>query len=118
MRRERIGKRSVNLSAAATLLWGRVDEIIRTINEGLAGNPSPIFIEATRILAQEGPEAAIAYLESHKSQQLARAERAAAQMEAAQETLQRELQPLVLQAELHQIRLRMGRGARFVGHRG
>ncbi len=84
---------------------GRVDEIILTINEGLATNPSPIFIEATRILEQEGAEAAIAYLESHKTAQLARADRAAAQLEAAQETLQRELRPLILQAELHETRL-------------
>lgn len=66
---------------------GRVDEIIRTIKEGLAGNPSPIFAEATRILEQEGIDAAIAYLESHKADQLVRAERLAAQVEVAQQAL-------------------------------
>ncbi len=84
---------------------GRVDEIILTIKEGLAGNPSPIFTEATRILEKEGVDAAIAYLESHKVDQLARAERAAAQVDAAQQTLKRELRPLLLQAELHATRL-------------
>jgi tetratricopeptide (TPR) repeat protein len=84
---------------------GRVDEIILTIKEGLVANPSPIFIEATRILEQEGAEAAIAYLESHKTDQLARADHAAAQMEAARDTLQRELRPLILQAQLHETRL-------------
>ena len=39
---------------------GQVDGVIRTINEGLTGDPVPVFIEATRILEQEGPEAAIA----------------------------------------------------------
>ena len=81
---------------------GRVDEIILTINEGLTGNPSPIFTEATRILEQEGTEAAIAYLESHETAQLVQADRAAAQMEAARETLRRELRPLILQAELYE----------------
>ncbi len=50
-------------------------------------------------------EAAIAYLESHKTDRLARADRAAAQVEAAQQTLQRELRPLMLQAGLHETRL-------------
>ena len=40
-----------------------------TINEGLAGDPSPIFTEATRILAQEGAEATIAYFEDLLSRQ-------------------------------------------------
>jgi tetratricopeptide (TPR) repeat protein len=84
---------------------GRVDDVISTIKEGLAGKPSPVFVEASRILEREGVDAAIAYLESHQSDQLARVERAAAQVEAAQQGLQRELRPLILQAELHQIRL-------------
>lgn len=83
----------------------RVDDIVRTIKEGLAGNPSPIFTEASRILTEEGVDAAIAYLDSHKTDQLARAERAAAQVGVAKEKLQRELQPLLLQAELHETRL-------------
>lgn len=36
---------------------------------------------------------------------MVRADRAAAQMEAARETLQRELRPLILQAELHETQL-------------
>ena len=82
-----------------------IDNTLRTIKEGLAGEPTPIFVEATRILEREGAEAAIAYLESHKADQLARADRAAARAAEAQEALQRELQPLMLQADLHESRL-------------
>ena len=64
-----------------------------------------VFVEASRILEKEGIEASIAYLESRKVEQLARADRAVAQFEAAQEALERELRPLMLQAELHETRL-------------
>jgi tetratricopeptide (TPR) repeat protein len=82
----------------------RVDDIVATIRDGLAGNPGPIFAEASRILEREGTDAALAYLESHKTDILARADRAAAQVEADQARLRQDLQPLLLQADLHETR--------------
>jgi tetratricopeptide (TPR) repeat protein len=82
----------------------RVDEVVATIREGLAGNPGPIFKEATRILEKEGTDAALAYLESHRADILARADRSAALAESAQDKLKQDLQPLLLKADLHETR--------------
>ena len=82
-----------------------IDNTLRTIKEGLAGEPTPIFVQATRILERDGAEASIAYLESHKADQLVRVDRHAARAAEAQEALQRELQPFMLQADLHESRI-------------
>ncbi|SMF96704.1 Tetratricopeptide repeat-containing protein [Methylomagnum ishizawai] len=78
----------------------RVDDVVATIREGLAGNPDPIFKEASRILEKEGGESALQYLESHKAEALAGIDRAATQEESALNNLKKKLQPLLLQADL------------------
>ena len=80
----------------------KVDEVIATIRTGLAGNPDPIFKEATRLLQQQGSDAALGYLESHKNDLLARADIAANQVQAAEEKLHQALEPLLLQAGLYE----------------
>ncbi|MBT3015958.1 MAG: tetratricopeptide repeat protein [Candidatus Thiodiazotropha sp. (ex Clathrolucina costata)] len=85
---------------------GRVDDVVRTIKEGLAANPVPVFLEASSILVEEGEEAALAYLESHKTGQLAKVTSASVQAEIAQETIKRELLPLVLQADILESQLK------------
>ncbi|NOS87373.1 MAG: tetratricopeptide repeat protein, partial [Methylococcaceae bacterium] len=82
----------------------RVDDVITTIKDGLAGNPDPIFIEASRIIEKEGSDAALAYLESHQLGVLAKADTAALQAQAAEDKLHKTLSPLVLQADLYETR--------------
>ncbi len=84
----------------------QVDGLIRTIKNGLAGTPDPIFAEASRILVDEGPEAAIAYLESHRTEILSRVDKLAKQEEAVREEKHKALEPLLLEADLNETNLR------------
>ena len=79
----------------------QVDELIRTIQQGLASKPDAIFREASRILAHEGVDAALGYLDSHQQDILARVDRLAAHEDAARQKKQQALEPLLLQADLH-----------------
>ncbi|MCX7096607.1 MAG: tetratricopeptide repeat protein [Methylococcales bacterium] len=80
----------------------RVDDVITTIKDGLAGNPDPIFIVASRIIETEGSDAALVYLESHQQDILAKADTAALHILAAEDKLHKTLSPLVLQADLYE----------------
>jgi len=80
----------------------RVDDIVTFIEQGLAGTPDPIFKEATKLLELQGSDAALGYLESHRTKILANADQAANQAEAAEEKLHDSLRPLLLEAELRQ----------------
>ncbi|MCX7097982.1 MAG: tetratricopeptide repeat protein [Methylococcales bacterium] len=84
------------------LALARVDDVITTIKDGLAGNPDPIFIEASRIIEKEGSDAALAYLQSHQHDILAKADTAALQAQAAEDKLHKTLKPLILQADLYE----------------
>ena len=83
----------------------QVDELIRTIQQGLASEPDAIFREASRILAHEGVDAALGYLASHQQDILARVDRLAAREDAARQKKQQALEPLLLQANLHETNL-------------
>jgi tetratricopeptide (TPR) repeat protein len=50
----------------------QVDELLRTVKNGLADQPEPVFLEATRILFDESLEASVAYLNSHRTQIMTR----------------------------------------------
>ncbi|QWF72169.1 tetratricopeptide repeat protein [Methylomonas paludis] len=93
-----------NLEQQRDLALAKVADVITTIQQGLAGNPDPIFREAAALLEQGGAEAALSYLESHKIDLLAQVEQAHAQVQAAQEKLQQTLQPILLQAGLFKTR--------------
>ncbi len=82
----------------------QVDDIVRFIEQGLAGHPDPIFREAAALLERQGSDAALAYLHSHRATIQANADKAAQHVEAAQEKLQESLRPWLLEAELHQSR--------------
>jgi tetratricopeptide (TPR) repeat protein len=82
----------------------QVDDIVRFIEQGLAGHPDPIFREAAALLERQGSDAALAYLHSHRATIQANADKAAQHAEAAQEKLQESLRPWLLEAELHQSR--------------
>ena len=83
----------------------QADELIRTIQQGLAGKPDAIYREASRILAHEGVDAALGYLASHQQDILARVDRLAAREDTVRQKKQQALEPLLLQAELHETNL-------------
>jgi tetratricopeptide (TPR) repeat protein len=83
----------------------QVDELIRTIQRGLASEPDATFREASRILAQEGVDAALGYLASHQQDILVRVDHLAAREDAARQKKQQALEPLLLQANLHETNL-------------
>ena len=63
------------------------------------------YREASRILAHEGVDAALGYLDSHQQDILARVDRLAAREDAARQKKQQTLEPLLLQANLHETNL-------------
>jgi hypothetical protein len=83
----------------------QVDELIRTIQRGLASEPDATFREASRILAQEGVDAALGYLASHQQDIMTRVDRLAAREDAARQKKQQALEPLLLQPDLHETNL-------------
>ena len=94
------------------LALGRVDDLIKLIQEGLKEGASPVFQRAAEILQTEGTDAAIEYLESRRPSEvqeaLHHAERAKSlvgQANAEKELRNRHLQSLVLQAELLESKL-------------
>ncbi len=94
------------------LALGRVDDLIKLIQDGLKEGASPVFQRATEILQKEGTDEALAYLESSRPSTLELARRHADQAKTAQaraevEKVQRNktLQALVLEAKLLETKL-------------
>ena len=88
---------------------GRVDDLIKLIQEGLKEGASPVFQRATEILndAQHGgTDAALAYLLSRRPNTLEIAQHHAQRAEAERDERNRSLQPLLLEAELLETKLR------------
>ncbi len=83
----------------------KVDEVIQTIQQGLAGQPDAVFAEASRILADEGVDASLGYLSSHQQEILARVDRLEAREAEARQQKHQALQPLLLQADLQKTNL-------------
>ena len=86
----------------------KVDDVITTIEQGLAGKPDPLFAEASRILQAEGTDAALGYLESKDAERRDRAIRDKAGAESAEEKVRQDAQALFLKAELRQTRYEWG----------
>jgi tetratricopeptide (TPR) repeat protein len=90
----------------------RVDDLVATIRDGLAGKPDPIFAEAARILAEKGVDEALTFLEakqpaieSRVKAQKARRDQAAADAQQAEHEFRQTLKPWLLEAELHETNL-------------
>jgi hypothetical protein len=81
--------------------FGHVEDLIETLQQGLAATPDDVFVEATRILNGEGADAAIGYLRSHQDDLLTRVDLLQAREVTYREQKQRALEPLLLQADLH-----------------
>ncbi|MEL7500602.1 MAG: tetratricopeptide repeat protein [Planctomycetota bacterium] len=83
----------------------RVDDLVVTIREGLSGEPDPIFSEAARLLAEEGVEEAITFLESKQPETLDEVD-LLLQRQAEDETRKRKLLArILLKADLHKTNL-------------
>ena len=80
----------------------RVEDLVESIRKGLAGEPTEVFAEAARILAEDGVEEALKYLESKQSAILEQVDRII-ERQAEDETKKRKLlEPLLLKADLHE----------------
>ena len=80
----------------------KMEETITFIQSGLAGDPDPVFKEATRILQENGADEALTYLESKQAGIFAEA----AEIDAeAKKRVQEKLRPIMLQAELLETRM-------------
>ncbi len=90
----------------------RIDDLVATIRDGLAGKPDPIFAEAARILAEKGVDEALAFLEakqpaieSRVKAQKARRDQALDDVQQAQKEFHETLEPWLLEADLHKSNL-------------
>ncbi len=106
------GRLIAEIEKERDLALGRVDDLIKLIQEGLKEGASPVFQRAAEILQKEGTDEALAYLESRSSSTLETAERQAkqvkqsqARVESEKEQLKRTLQAMVLNAELLETKL-------------
>ena len=106
------GRLVAEIEKERDLALGRVDDLIKLIQEGLKEGASPVFQRAAEILQKEGTDAAIEYLESSRPKTLETARRHAEQAKTAQaradaekELRNKSLQALVLEAELLETKL-------------
>ncbi|MEQ1839103.1 MAG: tetratricopeptide repeat protein, partial [Verrucomicrobiales bacterium] len=83
----------------------QIEDVIATITVGLVAGADPVFERATAILENEGIDTALQYLAAHRAQLLEEADVIVAQRDAAEEKLHTKLEPLLLQAGLHQTNL-------------
>lgn len=95
---------------------GRVDDLIKLIQEGLKQGESPIFERAAEILEDEGIDAVLDYLDRRRPATLDEARRLADQAKAAQAQADEEkkirnraLKPMIFEAGLAEIKLQWNR---------
>ncbi|MFM9960376.1 MAG: tetratricopeptide repeat protein, partial [Planctomycetaceae bacterium] len=107
------GRLVAEIEKERDLALGRVDDLIKLIQEGLKEGASPVFQRAAEILQKEGTDAAIEYLESRRPSTLETARRHAEQAKTAQaradaekELRNKSLQALVLEANLLETKLK------------
>ncbi len=106
------GRLVAEIEKERDLALGRVDDLIKLIQEGLKEGASPVFQRAAEILQKEGTDEALTYLESRRPSTLETARRHAEQAKTAQtradaekELRNKSLQALVLEAELLETKL-------------
>ena len=99
------GRLVAEIEKERDLALGRVDDLIKLIQEGLKEGASPVFQRATEILQKEGTDEALAYLESSRPSTLDTARRHAARAETEKVQRNKTLQALMLEAELLETKL-------------
>ena len=106
------GKQIAEIEKERDLALGRVDDLIKLIQEGLKEGASPVFQRASEIMQNEGTDEALAYLESSRPSTLETVRRqneqiksSAARLEAEKEERNKTLQALMLEAELLETKL-------------
>ncbi len=106
------GRKIAAIEKERDLAAGRVDDLVKLIQEGLREGASPVFKHAADILQKEGTDEALVYLESRRQATLVDARRHAEQANAAQgraesenELRNKSLQSLILEAELLESKL-------------
>ncbi|MEQ1906437.1 MAG: tetratricopeptide repeat protein, partial [Pirellulaceae bacterium] len=82
-----------------------VEDLIANIRDGLTGDPDPIFTEAARILAEEGPAEAIEYLESKRPDTLKEVDKIIESQSQAEEKKRELLGRILMEADLHKTNL-------------
>lgn len=102
---EEISLLSLNEDAA---LRG-VDEVIEIIQRGLKGKPDDTFATASRIVATDGADSAIAFIQKQEPKILAEARAASSRQPPLQEEQWGMLETLLLQVDLHKTRWEFGR---------
>ena len=80
----------------------RVDDLVKTIREGLTGDPDPVFAEAARLLAEAGVQEAIDYLESKQPETLDQVDRLIERQKQDEEKKRELLKRLHLEANLRE----------------
>ena len=78
------GRRIAEIEQERDLALGRVEDLIKLIQEGLKEGASPVFQGATDILQKEGTDEALVYLDSRRRSTLDTARRHAEQAKTAQ----------------------------------
>lgn len=107
------GLKIAQIEKERDLAVGRIDDLIKLIQEGLDEGASPVFQRAADLLQKEGTEEALTYLESRREAELDSARRHANQVKSAQaraesekELRNRSLKAIVLEAELLESKLK------------
>ena len=83
----------------------RVEDLVETIRTGLTGDPDPIFAEAARILAEQGVDEALKYLDEKHPDIKERIERLERRRDEAEQDLRDALESLMLKADLYETNL-------------
>jgi tetratricopeptide (TPR) repeat protein len=106
------GRKIVEIEKERDLALGRVDDLIKLIQEGLKEGASPVFQRAADILQKEGIDEALTYLESRREstwddarRHADQAKTAEARAESERELRNKSLQALVLEADLLESKL-------------
>ena len=106
------GRKIAQIERERDLAAGRIDDLIKLIQEGLAEGASPVFQRAADLLQKEGTEEALLYLQSRRESEMETARRHADEVQLAQARAESErelrntsLKALVLEAELLESKL-------------
>lgn len=107
------GRKIAQIERDRDVAAGRIDDLIKLIQEGLDEGASPVFQRAADLLQTDGTEEALAYLERRRESELDSARRHANQVKSAQaraesekELRNRSLKAIVLEAELLESKLK------------
>jgi tetratricopeptide (TPR) repeat protein len=95
--------RLYDLERLRHLALERVDDVVASIREDLAGKPDPFLGGLGPLLEQKGLDVTLKYLTRHQSKLLARISQAAEQTQPWSNPLRRHLKPLLLKSALHEL---------------